>query len=206
MESEYKLSLIATVTPKARNEGIFTYLKEKYDFHPILNSSEPLTNLSLLIDYKNEYDENYTKSPNPVQLPLTIDIDLNKYFVSVSHYLLQGKRDVRGMKSWSILGRNSENDEWMIIDYKDDYNYCEIKNKDVCTTETINKIKAENHIIPCRYIQFRMNSDYFDNNDHFRLKNFDIYGDIFCYISSSCNSEVYINRLLYLFSITLTPR
>ena len=180
-----KYTIHKSITDSETN-GIFSYMKENFNFQPIMNSSEEVLNLYAMIDLSSK---DFAQS-SEIQLPLTIDMDFGKYSVLIYDYLMQGKYQYRGMSEWEISGKNYIQDDWKTIDYRKDYNYCDIENGDMCQSEKLTKISCQETTKPFRFIQFKMIADNYAPNDYFRLQNFEIYGTILLTFIPTCKANI----------------
>ena len=184
------MTIIYTIHKSITNSetnGIFSYLRENFNFQPVLNSSEYIINLSAMFDFSSK-DFALT---NKIQLPLTIDMDFGKYSVLIYDYLMQGKSQKRGMSEWEISGKNYIQDDWKTIDYRKDYNYCDIENGDMCKSEKLTIIPCQETTNPFRFIQFKMIEDNYADVDYFRLQNFEIYGTILLTFIPTCKTNIF---------------
>ena len=117
-------------------------------------------------------------------------------------YLMQGKTYFRGMTEWELLGRNAKSENWIRIEYRKNYNYCNIRNNDDCLNESYTIIPCQNITKLFRFIQFKMIADGYEENDLFRLQHFELYGPLFAVIpTKEIKDSIHIS--LYLFVIFL---
>ena len=182
---------IGSIIPTEK-DGIIQYFNKNFDFTPKLNSSEVIANLDSILDLT---DDQFASLVGP-QLPLTFELDFGQYNIVVYNYMLQGKALYRRMIEWEVSGRNYDDEEWIRIDYRNNYTYCGIYG-DKCENENFTIIPCQNSSNPFRYIQFKMIQDYFDGDHRFRLKGFEIYGTILQRTTYSC--QIYHPSLSYVF-------
>ena len=190
---------LKTLTANAIS-GPFSYLKTNFNFSPTITSSEEISNLSTIIDLSKS--DNYARLDYP-KLPLTIYFDLGQFSILAMKYLMQGKTYFRGMTEWELLGRNAKSENWIRIDYRKNYNYCNIRNNDDCLNESFTIIPCQNITKLFRFIQFKMIADGFEENDLFRLQHFELYGPLFTVITNICLLFFFCKTILNLIKIII---
>ena len=179
--------------------GLFNYIL-KHEKYPIkLSSNWNINNLESVIDVA---DDKVASTSNPSSLPLTFDINLGPYYVLISNYMLQAGLGNRMMRDWKILGSNdpNSNNNWIEIDYQENYPYCEAcgSKLDTCCTNNYSYIDSQ-MTQSFRVIRFEFIKDraQIDTDVRFRLKTFEIYGSLHKLIQKY--SKITLNDISSLF-------
>ena len=96
--------------------------------------------------------------------------------------MIQAGSGNRMMRDWKILGSNDPNsNNWIEIDYQENYPYCEAcgRKLDTCCTNNYSYIDSQ-MTQSFRVIRFEFIKDQaqLDDDVRFRLRNFEIYGSL----------------------------
>ena len=190
---------------KTRNtiEGLFNFMYTNLSIQPKLTSSEHLNNMYSMLNLSSD---EFAYSDEINNLPFWIDFTFpKKYSFMIFDYLLQGQKNYRALGTWALLGRNSFNEEWQQIDYRDKYDYCNIINNDYCQNETKTIIPCLYPKNPYKYLRLQLINDIMSESSKslFRIKGFEIYGSLLLTSESVCHHQFIFMKRYFLFIILL---